>query len=189
MEILLAILLGSFFGFALYKVGASNSNKISAMLSLNNLYLMKVILFAIGFSSVLLFLSIQIGIFDIPHFSVKATNFGVVVGGIIFGIGFGLGGTCPGTCVAAFTSGHLKRGLTAIAGGLLGAFCFTLSYGFFKNIGLFDIMNLGKITLFKISDKYNSVFNLGSIGLLIMGALFILTALILPMQITKKENK
>lgn len=187
MNIILAIILGSFFGYALYKAGASNSDKILSMLRLENLYLIKVILFAIGFSSILIFISIQLDIFDISHFNIKETNLGVIIGGIIFGLGFGLGGTCPGTCVAASTSGYLKKGLTTILGGLLGAFAFSLSYGFFKDIGLFDKLNFGKLTLFKISEKYQSIFSLGYSGLLIMGIIFMIIALALPMNFRKSS--
>ena len=45
MMIVLAILLGGFFGFALYKVGAANMDNLLSMLSLRNLTLMKIILF------------------------------------------------------------------------------------------------------------------------------------------------
>ena len=101
MEILLAIFLGGLFGAALYLAGASNPNKLLSMLRLEDLGLMKIIVFAIGFASVLLSVSIGFGIFDISHLSIKTTHLGVIVGGFIFGIGFGSVGTCPGTCVAA----------------------------------------------------------------------------------------
>ena len=39
---------------------------------------------------------------------------------------------------------------------------------------------LWKITLFNISDKYPAVFNVGYIGLLILGVLFMLGAYLLP---------
>ena len=54
MMIVLAILLGGFFGFALYKVGAANMDNLISMLSFQNLTLMKIIVFAIGLASVLL---------------------------------------------------------------------------------------------------------------------------------------
>ena len=51
MNIFLALLIGGLFGFALDRVRASNPNYIISMLKLENLYLMKAILFAIGFAS------------------------------------------------------------------------------------------------------------------------------------------
>lgn len=57
MKLLLGILLGSFFGYSLYKVRATNPKKLLKMLRLEDLELAKVILFAIGLASVLLSIS------------------------------------------------------------------------------------------------------------------------------------
>jgi hypothetical protein len=180
MVLLLGILLGGLFGFALYYVGAANSKKLINMLNLQDLSLMKIILFAIGFSSVLLSIATFLGIFDISHLSIKTTHLGVIVGGLIFGIGFGWAGTCPGTCAAATTSEDSKKAISAVIGGLLGAFLFSLSYGFLKDLGLFQAMNLGKLTLFNISVKYPSVLQIGFTGLFVMGLLIMLVAVLLP---------
>ena len=149
MNILLAIILGGFFGFALTYVGATQFKNILKMLRLENLSLAKIILFAIGFSSSLLSISALIGIFDIYHLSIKTMNLGVVIG------------------------------------GLLGAFVFSLYYGYLKGLGLFETLNLGKLTLFNISDKYPSVFNIGFEGLLFVGFLFMIAAYLLPNSILK----
>lgn len=180
MEIILAIILGSLFGLALYITGASNPKKLVSMLRLQDLSLMKIIVFAIGFSSVLLFLANMIGIFDVSHLSVKATNLGVILGGLIFGLAFGAVGTCPGTCVAATSSGGFKKAIVAVLGGLVGAFAFSMTYGFWKRLGLFSTMDFGKITLFKISEKYDSVFSLGFTGLFIIGIAFMVVAYLIP---------
>ena len=180
MQILLAIILGGLFGFALYFAGASNPKKIIQMLRLQDLSLMKIIVFAIGFASILLFLANLVGIFEISHLSIKGVNFGVILGGLIFGIGFGSVGSCPGTCVAASTGDGFKKALVTVLGGLVGAFVFSMSYGWFKGLGLFSAMDLGKLTLFNVSDKYPALFNIGFIGLLVTGILFIAVAIILP---------
>lgn len=176
----LAIILGGLFGFALYLTGASIPKKLIAMLRLEDLTLMKIIVFAIGFASSILSVFAMLGWFNIGHLSVKGTNLGVLIGGLIFGIGFGGAGTCPGTCVAATGSGGFRKAAFAVLGGLFGAFTFSLSYGFFSGIGLFDTMNLGKLTWFHISEKFESVFSAGYAGLLTVGILFMLGALLLP---------
>ena len=61
-----------------------------------------------------------------------------------------------------------------------------MTYGYFKDIRLFDILNYGKITLFNISDKYSSVFNIGYIGLLVVGVVFMVGAYFLPKKILSK---
>lgn len=182
MDILLAVLLGGFFGFALFYVGATKSSKLISMLSFNNLLLMKTILFAIGFASFLLSIASFVGILDLSHLSVKTTHLGVVIGGLIFGVGFGWAGTCPGTCVADSSSGGYKKAISVIIGGLVGAFIYSISYGSIKKTGIFDTMNLGKLTLFKLSDKYPSVFSIGFGGLLLFGILIMLIAFFLPEQ-------
>lgn len=189
MDIVLAILLGGFFGFALFYVGATKSKNLIGMLSLRNLSLMKTIVFAIGFSSLLVSIASFLGIFDVSHLSVKGTHLGVIIGGLIFGIGFGWAGTCPGTCVADSSSGGFKKAISVIIGGLLGAFVYSLSYGALNKSGLFDVMDAGKLTLFNISEEFPSVFEIGYVGLLIMGALLMVGALLLPVDPSPKKNR
>lgn len=175
-----ALLLGAFFGFALFYAHASNPDKVLQMLRLRDLTLMKTILFAIGLASTMLYFAHQTGIFDISHLSVKTTHFGVLVGGLIFGLGFGLVGSCPGTSMAALTSGFFHRVITIVIGGIFGALVFSLSYGTLESMGIFKILNWGNITLFKLSPKFPSVFNIGFVGLLISGVAFMLIAAVLP---------
>lgn len=47
---------------------------------------------------------------------------------------------------------------------------------------LFDVLNMDKLTLFNISEKHPSIFNLGFVGLLITGALFMIAGYLLPKQ-------
>lgn len=147
-KIILAIVVGSLFGFVLHKVGATNPNKIVGFLRLTDLHLAKVILFAIGFSSLLLFILMAVGVVPVSHISVKASYGGVIVGGAIFGIGFGLGGYCPGTTIAALGSGR-KDSLFMILGGLVGAWVYVLMFGWLENnmSWLFDEIAGGKVSL------------------------------------------
>lgn len=186
MDIFLAIILGGFFGLALTLVGATTFDKIIKMLRLEDLSLAKIIIVAIGFSSVLLSISNWLGIFDISHLSIKTMNLGVIIGGLLFGIAFGSVGTCPGTCLGAVSGGkNVKKALSAVLGGLFGAFAFSLSYGTFRDIGLFDTLNLGKLTLFNISDKYPSIMGGGFMGLFIIGILFMIGGYLLPTKLQK----
>ena len=186
MELILAILLGGFFGIALSYVGATKYKNILKMLRLEDLSLAKIILFAIGFSSVLLSLASMFGLFDLSHLHVKTMNLGVIIGGLIFGIAFGSVGTCPGTCVGAIGGDNFKKALSGILGGVLGAFTFTEVYKYLVDLNIFESLNLGKITLFNVSDGYPSVFNIGFTGLLFVGILFMIVAYILPQQIIKE---
>lgn len=180
MKIVLAIILGAAFGAILYWTGASSPKKLIAMLRLEDLSIMKIIVFGIGLASVLLSLSSLLGFFNLDHLGVKGTNLGVIIGGLLFGIGFGTVGTCPGTCVAASGSGGYKKAFSAVLGGLVGAWVFSMTYGFWKSAGLFSTMDLGKRTLFHISDAFPSVFPIGFSGLLVVGLAFIVIAFFLP---------
>ena len=180
MKLVLAVILGALFGAVLYRTGASSPRKLIAMLRLQDLSLMKIILFAIGLASVLLSLSGLLGFLNLGHLSVKSTNLGVVVGGLLFGIGFGTVGTCPGTCVAASGSGGYQKAFSAVVGGLTGAWVFSATYSFWKDLGLFAALDWGRLTLFRISDSFPSVFSLGYAGLLVQGLVFIAAAFVLP---------
>lgn len=186
-EILLAILLGGSFGFILHKVGATNPNKIVGFLRLTDLHLAKVILFAIGFSSLLLFALMAVGIIDPTHISIKASYAGVIVGGAIFGIGFGLGGYCPGTTLSALGSGR-KDSIFMILGGLVGAWVYVLVFGWLesKMSWLFDKIAGGKVSLAAtgndaypaLIDGFSGILVAGIIALLFMGG-----AALLPSKI------
>lgn len=185
MKVLEGLILGGLFGGALYYVGASNPKKLLSMLRLQDLSLMKIIFFAIGFGSTLLSVAALLGGFDASHLHIKTTHLGVIIGGLIFGLGFGGLGTCPGTCVAATTSGGRGKAVTAVIGGLTGAFTFSMIYGYLADLGLFDTMNLGQLTWFNISDKFPSVFSVGYVGLLIVGICFMVVGAIVPQHFLK----
>lgn len=153
MTVFLAIIIGLFFGFVLQKVGATNPRLIIDMLRFRNLHLMKAILLAIGLSSLVLFSLLALGLIDAGHFSVKSSYIGVIVGGAILGAGWAMAGFCPGTAVVGAGAGR-KDALVFVAGGLLGAFAFTLVYASLKSTLLFDKLG-GKATL---ADTTNTKF-------------------------------
>jgi len=161
MSIALAIIIGLAFGFALHRVGAGNPQHIINMLRLQDLHLAKVILFAIGISSLALFILLATGFIDQSHISIKAAYGGVIVGGLIFGIGFAVGGYCPGTCLVGVGGGR-KDAIFFVLGGLIGAGVFTLVYGWLKATfpSLFDNIAGGKVTLADTGvDKFGGLFD------------------------------
>ncbi len=146
MDIILAIILGSLFGFALHRIGGTNPQIIINMLRLTDLHLIKVILFAIAISSALLFTGLAIGLINPAHLSVKTSYWGVLAGGVIFGIGWALAGYCPGTGVAAIGDGR-KDAIFFAVGGLCGAYIYMLVYSKFKGSVLLEKILGGKVTL------------------------------------------
>ncbi len=173
--LLLALLVGGSFGFVLHKVGATSPNKIVGFLRLTDLHLAKVILFAIGFSSLLLFILMAVGVIPVSHISVKSSYLGVIIGGAIFGIGFGLGGYCPGTTLAALGAGR-KDSLFMILGGLVGAWTFVLVYGWLTTSmpWLYEKIAGGKVSLAQTgNDAYPALID-GISGVIVAGVVAIL---------------
>jgi uncharacterized membrane protein YedE/YeeE len=182
MEIILAIFLGTLFGFVLHRVGASNPENILNMLRLTDLNLMKAILLGIGLSSIGLFLLMAAGVIDTGHLSVKESYVGVIIGGAILGLGFGTAGYCPGTGLAGLGDGR-RDAVAFVLGGLVGAFAYMLTYPAWKASGLLDGVLGGKTTLAVTgNDAYGAVLTgvPGWLVALVVGALFVTIAWALP---------
>ncbi|WP_438990552.1 YeeE/YedE thiosulfate transporter family protein [Lentibacter sp.] len=184
MEILLAIVIGAAFGAVLDRIGATNPTYIGRMLALTNLNLMKTILLAIGTGSVLMFGGQMIGLVDVGHMSVKAAYVGVFIGGLMLGAGWAASGFCPGTGVCAAASGR-KDALFFIAGGLLGAAAYMITYPAWKASGLLDDVMGGKTTLGAVPGaKFDGLTAMsGDIIGILMGLAFIVVAFVLPERI------
>jgi hypothetical protein len=181
MTIILAIILGIFFGFALQRVGATNPQNIINMLRLTDLHLMKAIFFAIGISSTLLFLLMNLGIIDAGHLSIKSSYVGVIVGGALLGLGFAVAGYCPGTGLTALADGR-KDALFFMGGGLLGALIYTMTYGSIKGSWLFDKIAGGKVMLAAGADKFQALLPMipGALLAAVIGGTFMIIAWKLP---------
>ena len=188
MELILAITLGTLFGFALNRVGATNPQNIINMLRLTDLHLMKAILFATGVSSLLLFTGLALGILDAGHLSVKEAYTGVILGGALLGIGFAVAGYCPGTGLCAAATGRLD-GWIFVVGGLLGAFAYTLHYESIAKTNLLDGIFGGKSTFAETHvEGYSTLIPFAS-GWIIAGGLGLLLigiAIALPKSFLKK---
>lgn len=179
--LILAIIIGGAFGFVLDRIGASNPGLIGRMLNLTNLNLAKAILLAIGTGTVLMFAGQMVGLVDVGHMSVKSAYIGVAIGGLMLGAGWAASGYCPGTGVVAIVSGR-RDALFFIAGGLLGAAAYMLTYPMWLASGLLDPIAGGSTTLGAVPGaKYDGVTQLpGDVMGLVMGAAFIALAFALP---------
>ena len=175
MEIILAIILGTAFGFALHRVGASNPQYIINMLRFTDLHLMKVILFAIGLSSGLLFLGMSIGFIDPGNLSVKTSYWGVPIGGAFLGGGWALSGYCPGTGVAALGDGR-KDAIFFVLGGLVGAEVYMLVYSGLTESFLFRNIFGGNVTLATTANESYTGILSGIPGVLVAAIIAILFA-------------
>lgn len=179
--IFLAILIGAAFGAVLDRIGATDPNWIGRMLSLTHLHLMKTILLAIGVGSALMFGGQMLGLVEVGHMSVKAAYAGVFIGGLMLGAGWAMAGYCPGTGLGAAATGR-KDAWFFVAGGLLGAAAYMVSYPAWKNTGLLegDKLTLGAVP----GSGYDSLSALpGDVLGLALGLLFVAIAFALPEQL------
>lgn len=177
-SIILAVVIGAAFGAVLDRIGATNPNWIGKMLTLTNLHLMKTILLAIGTASVLMFGGQMLGLVDVGHMSVKTAYAGVFIGGLMLGAGWAAAGYCPGTGVCAAASGR-KDALFFIAGGLLGAAAYMVTYPSWNAAGLLDG---SKLTLGAVPGAgYDGLLSIsGDLLGIVMGLAFVAIAIALP---------
>ncbi len=185
--ILLAIVIGLGFGVVLDRIGATNPTLVGKMLNLTNLNLAKAIVLAIGVGSVLMFGGQMLGLVDVAHMSVKTAYVGVFVGGLLLGAGWAVAGYCPGTGVVAAATGR-KDALFFIAGGLLGAAAYMITYPMWKASGMLDKVLGGKVTLGTVPGaKYEGLFAVqGDVLGLVLGLGLIAVAFALPERIVAK---
>ncbi len=177
-SIILAVVIGAAFGAVLDRIGATNPNWIGKMLTLTNLHLMKTILLAIGTASILMFGGQMLGLVDVGHMSVKTAYAGVFIGGLMLGAGWAAAGYCPGTGVCAAASGR-KDALFFIAGGLLGAAAYMVTYPAWDAAGMLDG---AKLTLGSVPGAgYDSLLSIsGDLLGIVMGLAFVAIAVALP---------
>lgn len=126
--LIIALVLGIFFGFSLNKAGLTKYHKIVNVFRLTDLTVLKFMLTALVVSMAGLYLLRGLGL--VTAFpSVPATYIvGNIVGGLIFGVGMALSGYCPGTCAAGAGEGKLDYLIPGVLGFLVGAGIFGLTY-------------------------------------------------------------
>lgn len=143
MTLLIGFLIGCAFGAILYLGGATSYRRILGTLLLKDMWIIKLMMTAIGVGSLGIYL-LDMG--GLAHMSVKpAYLWGIAAGGAIFGVGWALAGYCPGTCVVGSAEGK-KDALFTLLGALVGALLFALVYPALEAT-LIAPANFGEITL------------------------------------------
>jgi uncharacterized protein len=122
--ILIGLVTGIVFGFALEKSRVFEPGVIVGQMQLRNFLMLKIFLAAV--ITGLVVLAVMNGMFGVK-LSLKPLLFKAdIIGGLILGAGIALAGACPGTTLAQIGAGY-RDAIFILFGGIAGA----LTYGYF----------------------------------------------------------
>ena len=120
--ILIGLLMGAVFGFALEKSRVFEPGVIVGQMQLRNFIMLKVFLTAVATGAVVL---AALNGFGLVKLSPKATLYGAdIVGGLVLGMGIALAGACPGTVMAQIGAGY-RDAIVTLIGGIAGAVAYS----------------------------------------------------------------
>ena len=128
VNLLIALLIGMGFGFALEQAGFSSIRKLAGMFYGYDATVLKVFFTAAIVAMIGASILSSLGMLDMSQVFHNPFYVGPsIIGGIIMGAGFIMGGFCPGTGISAAAIGKIDA-LIFLFGGGVGAFLFAESY-------------------------------------------------------------
>lgn len=165
--LLLAVVIGFFFGLFLERGGLGDPHKLTGVFYLTDFVVPKVMFTAILVASFGLYLLSDLKLLDLSRIWIVPTFFWPqIVGGALFGIGFVVSGYCPGTAIAGLASGRLDALITMIGIGI-GSLVFAVLYPMLE--GFYQSSAMGEATIPRM---------LGISHWVVLAALFIAAGLI-----------
>lgn len=177
---LLTIVLGLFLGFVLYWAGISNRKWARSSLRLENLTIMKIMVYAVGYAVFLLAMTTYLDYFSTEELALKKMSLAVVLGGVLFGLGLGMLGNCPSLSLAALPYGHKCKTFGILAGGVLGYFLYKYTHGFWLDSGVYSAWNINEVTLYKMNESVASLLPYGYEGILFFSVIMMALAVEMP---------
>jgi hypothetical protein len=130
LAILVGLLMGVVFGFALEKSRVFEPGMIVGQMQLRNFIMLKVFLTAVATGALVLAVLNGFGFVKLqPKAAIYAAD---IVGGAILGAGIALAGACPGTTLAQIGAGY-RDALFTLVGGLVGAVAFSYAQPWFAS--------------------------------------------------------
>ena len=119
-SLLVALAVGTAFGFFLERAGLGSARKLSAQFRFTDFAVLKVMFSAIVTASLGVFWLSQLGALDLNAVYVPKTYLlPQLVGGAVFGAGLVIAGLCPGTACVSAATGRIDA-VAVIVGVLLG---------------------------------------------------------------------
>ncbi len=148
-NLVMALILGVFFGFFLERGGLGNPHKLTGVFYLTDFAVPKAMFTAILVAATGFVILADLHILDVSRVYIIPTFFWPqLVGGALFGLGYLVSGYCPGTAVAGLASGRMDALIAMIgvgAGALFFAAIFPLIEKFYKTT------DMGTVTLPQIT--------------------------------------
>lgn len=128
LKIIIGLIVGFVFGYALQRTGITKYPRVMGMLLLKDFKILKFMLTAVTFSMIGFYTLDSLGVIELNP---KPLDWGKLVGGLIFGAGMGLLGYCPGTMLSRIGEGK-KDAWVGLLGTVLGVLFFAVNVEFFK---------------------------------------------------------
>jgi hypothetical protein len=145
MNLVMALVLGVFFGFFLERGGLGNPHKLSGVFYLTDFAVPKAMFTAILVAATGLCLLSDLKLLDMSRVWIIPTFFWPqLAGGALFGLGFLVSGYCPGTAVAGLASGRLDALVTMVGVGA-GSLLFAAVYPRLEPF--YTTSDMGRVTL------------------------------------------
>ncbi len=167
-NLVMAAVLGLFFGFFLERGGLGNPHRLTGVFYLSDFAVPKAMFTAILVAATGLCVLSDLKVLDMSRVWIIPTFFWPqLVGGALFGLGYVVSGYCPGTAVAGFASGRIDALVTMIGigfGSVLFAVVFPWIEGFYKT------GNMGQVTLPELAGTNHWI--LLAILFVLAGAMF-----------------
>ena len=135
-NLVVAVVVGLFFGFFLERGGLGNPHKLTGVFYLTDFAVPKAMFTAILVAATGLCLLSDLKVLDMSRVWIIPTFFWPqLAGGALFGLGYLISGYCPGTAVAGLASGRMDALITMAgigSGTLLFSILYPLLEGFYK---------------------------------------------------------
>jgi uncharacterized protein len=143
--LLLAVLIGIAFGWALERAGLGSARKLAGQFYLTDLTVFKVMFSAILVAMLGAFWLGWLGVLDLSRVYVPETwLLPQIAGGVVFGAGFVIAGLCPGTSCVSAATGRLD-GAVVMLGMFLGVLFTGLAFAPLQHF--YESTSRGALTL------------------------------------------
>ncbi len=131
VEMMIAVLVGIGFGWALERAGFGRSDNLASIFYGRDFRVLRVMFTAIVTAMVGVYFLDLAGLVPISSVGILDTYLiAQLVGGLLVGFGFIVGGWCPGTSIVGLVSGKIDA-LLFIGGLVVGSMLFTLGFDSF----------------------------------------------------------